>query len=180
MERSGASGDPGVGVLVAFESRKGSTREIVETIAAEIRTAGWDVDVIEIMDSPRPEEYGYVIIGGPLHMGKIKGVRDFVDMHESVLQERLVGAFAVGMTFASPDEEEQAPARKILDDAIAPLAGEHLGYFPGKIDMQKLSLIEKAIIKIVKSPVGDHRDWTGVKNWAQVVVKEIEARSGPS
>jgi len=80
MERSGTSGDPGVRVLVAFESRKGSTREIVETIAAEINTAGWDVDVIEIKDSPRPDEYGYVIIGGPLHMGKIKGVRNFVDM----------------------------------------------------------------------------------------------------
>ena len=176
MERSGTSGDPGVRVLVAFESRKGSTREIVETIAAEISTAGWDVDVIEIKDSPRPDEYGYVIIGGPLHMGKIKGVRNFVDMHETVLRERLVGAFAVGMTFASPNEEEQAPARKILDDAIAPLAGGHLGYFAGKIDMQKLSLIEKGIIKVVKSPVGDYRDWAAVKTWAQVVVKEMEAR----
>ena len=42
MERSGAFCDPGVRVLVAFESRKGSTREIVETIAAEIRTSGWE------------------------------------------------------------------------------------------------------------------------------------------
>lgn len=48
MERSNSSGDPEESVMVAFESRKGSTRENVETISAEIRSEGWDVDVIEI------------------------------------------------------------------------------------------------------------------------------------
>lgn len=109
-------------------------------------------------------------------MGRISGVRNFVDRNEADLKERLVGAFAVGMTFESPDEEEQAPARKIPDDAIAPLAVEPMGYFAGMSDSNKLSLIEKGIIKMVKSPVGDCRDWDAVKSWAQVVVKDLEAR----
>ena len=164
-------------VLIAYETSKGSTREIANAIAEEIRTAGWDAEAVEIKDSPRPEDYGYVIVGGPIYLGRIKGVRGFVGSHEAVLSERLIGAFAVGMSFAVPDKETQASGRKALDEAIAPLAAKHLGYFAGKIDMEKLSFIQKIMIKAVKSPVGDYRDWAAVKSWAQEIVKELKARA---
>jgi menaquinone-dependent protoporphyrinogen oxidase len=160
-------------VLVAFETKKGSTREIAETIAEEIRAAGWDAEAVDIKDSPNPEDYSHVIAGGPIYMGSIKGLRSFVDGHETALKERLVGAFAAGMFFAVDDEEKHASGRKALDEAIAPLAPEHRGYFAGKIDPEKLSLIEKAMIKMVKSPVGDYRDWAAVRSWAQEVIETL-------
>lgn len=177
-----AAGEEGVEkmkgyVLVAYETSKGSTAEVAETIAAEIRAAGWDAEAVDMKDSPRPEDYRYVIVGGPIYLGRIKGVRAFVDGHESALRERLIGAFAVGMSFAVEDEEKQASGRKALDEAIAPLAPAHLGCFAGKIDMEKLSFFEKIAIKMVKSPVGDFRNWAVVKDWAQEVIRAVNRKS---
>lgn len=170
---SGASGDLKGRVLVAYETSKGSTREIAQVIAAEIRTAGWDAEAVDIKDSPDPGGYSHVIVGGPIYLGKIKGVRGFVDRHQVTLEKRLIGAFAVGMSFAVEDEETRASGRKALDEAIAPLAGAHLGYFAGKIDPEKLSFIQKIMIKVVKSPVGDFRDWDAVKSWAQEIIRAV-------
>jgi len=39
--------------------------------------------------------------------------------------------------------------------------------------MEKLSFLEKMVIKIVKSPVGDHRDWDAVKGWAREVLRAV-------
>jgi len=160
-------------VLVAYETSKGSTAEIAETIAAEMRKSGVDAEAADISDAPLPEDYTHVIVGGPIYMGSIKGVKGFVERHKAVLEGRLVGAFAVGMSFAAEDEEKHTAGRKALDEAIAPLEVAHLGYFAGKIDMEKLSFLEKMVIKIVKSPVGDHRDWDAVKGWAREVLRAV-------
>ncbi|HRV72161.1 MAG TPA: flavodoxin domain-containing protein [Thermovirgaceae bacterium] len=165
-------------VLVAYETSKGSTAEIAEVIAAEIRTAGWDAEAVDVKDSPLPADYSFVVVGGPIYLGSIKGVKGFVERHKAVLQERLIGAFAVGMSFAVEDEEKQAAGRKALDEAIAPLEVAHLGYFAGKIDMEKLSFLEKMAVKMVKSPVGDFRDWDAVKGWAQEVLMAVNRESG--
>lgn len=167
-----AAGEEGVEemkgrVLVAYETSKGSTAEVAETIAAEIRAAGWDAEAVDIKDLPQPEDYSHVIVGGPIYLGRIKGVRAFVDGHDDALRERLIGAFVVGMSFAVPDEEKQASGRKALDEAIAPLAPAHLGYFAGKI-----------AVKMVKSPVGDFRDWDAVRNWTREVIKAVTRESG--
>ncbi|MBN1332505.1 MAG: flavodoxin domain-containing protein [Synergistales bacterium] len=161
-------------ILVAYETKKGSTREVAEAIASEIRSCGWDATAMDIKGSPSPEEYDHVILGGPVYMGKIKEVRAYVQRHEEELKERLAGAFAVGMSFAVAEEEQQASGRKALDDAIAPMKATHLGYFAGRIDPAKLSLIEKGMIKMVKSPVGDFRDWDAIKAWAREVITDLK------
>ncbi len=159
-------------VLVAYETSKGSTAEIAEVIAAELREGGCEAEAVDIKDSPLPGDYDHVVVGGPIYMGSIKGVKGFVEKHRADLEERLIGAFAVGMSFAVPDEEKQAEGRKALDEAIAPFAPAHLGCFAGKIDMEKLSFFEKTAVKMVKSPVGDFRDWKAVKEWAREVIKK--------
>ncbi|HPI98755.1 MAG TPA: flavodoxin domain-containing protein, partial [Synergistales bacterium] len=170
---SGSWGNSKGRILVAYETRKGSTREVAETIASEIRSCGWDAVAMDIKTSPSPEEYDHVILGGPIYMGKIKEVKAFAERHEEVLRTRLLGAFAVGMSFAVTDEEQQASGRKALDEAIAPLEPARLGYFAGRIDPAKLSLIEKGMVKMVKSPIGDFRDWDAIQAWAREVIKDL-------
>jgi len=100
------------------------------------------------------------------------------------------------MAFAVDDEEQRAAGRKALDDSIAPLkpallgyfAGRIdpgklsllerkpalLGYFAGRIDPGKLSLLERAAIKMAKSPVGDFRDWDAVRDWTKKVAESMD------
>lgn len=161
-------------VLVAFSTSKGSTGEVAETIASEIRSAGWEAEAVNLNDVHLPEEFNHVILGGPVYYGKIREVKAFVEKYEEALRDRLTGAFAVGMAFAVDDEEQIAAGRKALDDSTAPLRPAHLGYFAGRIDPGKLSLLEKAAIKMVKSPVGDFRDWEEIRAWAREVVKSLD------
>lgn len=39
-------------------------------------------------------------------------------------------------------------------------------FFPGKIDPARLSLIERLMVWMVKSPVGDFWDWEKIRGWA--------------
>ncbi len=166
--------EPGKGrVLVAFATSKGSTAEIAEAIASEIRSAGRQAEAVDLRDSPIPSEYDHVILGGPIYYGKIKEVKAFVDKHGTALENLIAGAFAVGMAFAGDNEEQAAAGRKALDESLAPLKPANLAYFAGKIDPGKLSLIEKAAIKMVKSPVGDFRDWDAVRDWARKVAESL-------
>lgn len=169
--KSGGTIDRKGRILVAYETRKGSTREIAEAITREFCLAGWDSVAMDIETSPSPEKFDHVIVGGPIYFGKIKGIKAYIQRHEEILRERLKGAFAVGMFFAVQDEEKQASGRKALDEALAPLKPALLGYFAGSIDPQKLSLLEKGMIKAVKSPIGDHRNWDAISDWSREVLK---------
>ena len=42
------------------------------------------------------------------------------------------------------------------------------------MDIDKLSFIEKWMIKNVKSPTGDYRDWEAIAAWASAVAAELQ------
>ena len=59
--------------------------------------------------------------------------------------------------------------------AIAPRHADRIGprdiaLFHGALDMEKLGLGEKLIIKAIHSPNGDFRDWDAITDWAASIV----------
>ena len=56
-------------VLVAFASRHGSTREIAEGIAQELRASGHSVAVRPVDAVQGIERYEAAVIGGAVYMG---------------------------------------------------------------------------------------------------------------
>jgi menaquinone-dependent protoporphyrinogen oxidase len=51
--------------LVAYATRNGSTIQVAETIAEELRAAGIDSDVVLIQEIKALSQYQALIIGGP-------------------------------------------------------------------------------------------------------------------
>jgi menaquinone-dependent protoporphyrinogen oxidase len=43
---------------------------------------------------------------------------------------------------------------------------QDIAFFGGVLDMTKLNLAEKLIVKAMKAPVGDFRDWDRIHGWA--------------
>lgn len=39
--------------------------------------------------------------------------------------------------------------------------------FAGKMDFNKLSILDRMIAKMVKSPQGDFRNWEAIRAWAE-------------
>lgn len=161
-------------ILVAYVSQKGSTAEIAQAIARELQAAGKEADAKEASAVASLEGYDAVVIGGAVYMGRVGGVGKFVKRHRSELLQRPVAAFAVGLAPASEDTEGIAWDLKGLRSAIAPLQPVAETVFAGKLDPVKLSWFQRWIVKRVKSPVGDFRDWAAIAAWA----KELTGKMG--
>jgi len=162
-------------ILIAYATRAGSTTGIAEAVAEVIRDCGYDVDLSLIKPDLIPDAYDAVILGGPIYMGSMQELEEYVRAQQAALESRLKAAFAVGMSFVEDDEEKRAAAREALNKAISPLKPMHLGYFAGRTDPTKLSFLQRVALKIVSSPIGDFRDYDAIRAWAQGVAGDLRA-----
>ena len=76
-------------VLVAYGSKRGSTREIAEAIGEELRASGCTA-VVRAADSVLDlDGFGAVVLGGALYMGRWHpDARHFVRRHAAELRDR--------------------------------------------------------------------------------------------
>ena len=155
-------------ILVAYATKKGSTKEIAEAIAKELQAAGHTADAVEITKEASLQGYDAVVIGGPMYMGHIDvRVGKFVKRHSTEFAKVPVAGFVVCLAAATKDPEGMAWAEKALHAALAPLQPVAETVFAGKLVPEKLSWFQRWITKKVKSPVGDFRDWAAIAAWAR-------------
>jgi menaquinone-dependent protoporphyrinogen oxidase len=157
-------------ILVAYASKKGTTKEIAEAIGKKLQAAGHKADVLEMMSVSSLADYNGVVIGGPMYMGRmVAEVGKFVRRQGEVLAKLPVAGFIVGLTPVSKDPAGLAMMEKALQNALEPLKPVATAMFAGRLDPSGLSWFQKFITKNVKSPVGDFRDWTAIAEWAREV-----------
>jgi menaquinone-dependent protoporphyrinogen oxidase len=155
-------------ILVTYATKKGSTAEIAQAIAKEMKALGHNAEAVEIAKVSSPEGYDAVVFGGPMYMGRINGsLGKFVKRHIPALTKVPVAGFVVCLAAASKDTEGMAWAKKALHASLSPLEPVAETIFAGKLDPEKLSWFQRWITKKVKSPVGDFRDWAAIATWAR-------------
>jgi menaquinone-dependent protoporphyrinogen oxidase len=157
-------------ILVAYATKKGTTKEIAEAIGKELQAGGHKADVLGMMSVSSLTGYNGVVIGGPMYMGRMVGdVGKFVRRHGEGLAKLPVAGFIVGLTPVSKDLAALAMMEKALHGALDPLKPVAEAMFAGRLDPAGLSWFQKFITKNVKSPVGDFRDWTAIAEWARAI-----------
>jgi len=53
--------------------------------------------------------------------------------------------------------------------------GHHV--FAGALNVRELSLVERIILKGVKAPTGDFRDWGEIDSWGTTIARHLNALS---
>jgi menaquinone-dependent protoporphyrinogen oxidase len=155
-------------ILVAYASRKGSTAGIAQAVGKELKKAGITVEIAEMKSVSSLAGYTAVVIGGPLYMGSVDGaVGKFVGQNREQLAKLPVAAFVVGLAPKNPDPGAMEQAKAALKKSLEPLNPLEEIVFAGKLDPAKLSFIQRKMTELVKSPVGDFRDWTAITAWAR-------------
>jgi menaquinone-dependent protoporphyrinogen oxidase len=158
----------GVRILVAYATRNGSTAGIAQAIGRELVSAELTVDVSELKTVSTLAGYRAVVIGVPLSMGSVDGaVGKFVGKNREQLLNLPVAAFVVGLAPKNPDPgavEMAIGALKNPSNLSIPVSSV---MFAGKLDPAKLSFIQRKMTELVKSQVGDFRDWDAIAAWAQ-------------
>ncbi len=95
----------------------------------------------------------------------------FAEAHAEALADVPVWLFSSGpLGEEIKDEEEQPRQLPELRELLDPR--EHRVFF-GALDREKLSFSERMIVKAVKAPDGDFRDWDAINGWADEIADEL-------
>lgn len=159
-------------VLVAYASKYGSTHEVAESVATEMRHVGIDVEVLACSGVTSLAGYDCVIVGSPLYIGSmLKDARRFLDRLQAEISSVPSAMFLLGPVRATDDMDE---ARKQIDGVLhkAPwFKPIDVEMFVGAYDPQRLGRLDKLAAIPPASPlhgVGafDDRDWSAIREWA--------------
>ncbi len=149
-------------VLVAYATKRGSTREVAEAVAATLSEHGLSVDVEPAAAVRSLDPYEAVVLGGALYTGRWHGdARRFLDEHEHALAVRTVAVFGMGPQ--TLDEHDVAQSRAQLDKALAKVPDvtpSSVAIFGGVVDPAKLHF------PFSRMPASDARDWDAIEAWA--------------
>jgi menaquinone-dependent protoporphyrinogen oxidase len=162
-------------VLVTYASKHGSTQEVAERIAYSLNQLGVPADVQPMTQVDAIDGYDGVVMGSSVYIGRwMKAASEFVERVRPALAARRVWLFSSGPLGdqAGTDPPEIAKLAASLNFV------EHR-LFSGALRKERLSLVERAVVKAVKAPYGDFRDWTEIDAWAAAIVRELESSVVP-
>jgi len=166
-------GDKNIGkrVLVTYASKYGSTGGVADAIGKELCGKGLAADVALIRNAGDLGLYQGVVVGSAIYKGKwMPEATDFVKENRAILHRMPVAYFLVCITMARPIEENRAVALSYMDPilkALPEIKPLDIGTFAGALDYNKLSWLNKRILKAKGASEGDFRDWNSIRTWAQ-------------
>jgi menaquinone-dependent protoporphyrinogen oxidase len=164
-------------VLVAYATKYGATAGIAEKIGTVLREAGLAVDVLPAERVGDLGPYRAVVLGSAVYIGQWrKEAAAFLKTNEKALAERPVWLFSSGPTGREPMEKALQGWR--FPEGLQPFADRikprDITNFRGAADPKRLSFAEKLVLKGVKAPVGDFRDWEAISAWAQSIAAALK------
>jgi menaquinone-dependent protoporphyrinogen oxidase len=167
----------GHNILVAYSSSFGSTGEVAEAIAGELCSRGATVDVGRIAEVAGLAKYDAVVIGSAIQYDKwMPEAREFVLANQNALAEIPVAYFFCCLTLSQRSPKAEAKAAGYaesllsLSSRVTPVS---VGQFAGVLDYSQMPwyarLPARAIMAAMDVKEGDHRDWVGIRSWADVM-----------
>ncbi|MDP2181854.1 MAG: flavodoxin domain-containing protein [Actinomycetota bacterium] len=162
-------------VLVVYGTKTGCTAGIAEHIGQTLADVGVTVDVVAAGEKPDPSAYDAIVVGSGVRAGNWHGVvKAWVNTNADALKSRPTAFFTAGLTMAATPEKADE-VRAYTDPIIAETGVEpvDLGLFAGMNDLGKFSLPERLIMKAMKAPQGDFRDYDAIAEWTRAVAGKL-------
>lgn len=163
-------------VLVAYASKRGSTAEIAETVAATLRREGLGVCLERCGDVRDLDRYDAVVLGSAVYMKRWQGdAPHFLKKHRKALKQMPFWVFSSGPV-GDPAKDNPAwiePPK--LAEKVKDLGGKGHAVFGGCLPTEPKGMMEKAMVDGVPKEYRDRRNWAAIRTWAQ----EIAAKLAP-
>ena len=164
-------------VLVTYATKYGATAEIAEKIGQVLRGAGLQADVLPADRAGDLSPYKAVVLGSAVYIGQWqKKAATFLRANETALAERPVWLFSSGPTGEGDPVQLMKGWR--FPTSLQPIADRihprDIAVFHGAADPKKMNFIERWMIKNVKAPMGDLRDWSVINAWASGIAGALQ------
>jgi menaquinone-dependent protoporphyrinogen IX oxidase len=164
-------------ILVVVASKHDATAEIADALARSLadcpagRAAGLSAIAVPAQQRPDPSSFDAVLIGSAVYAGRwLDAAREYAALDAYALRARPIWLFSSGPIGAPPfppDEPYDAAALTSLTGARAHRV------FPGRLDKDRLSFGERAMVTAMRAPVGDFRDWDEIAAWAAEIAAVV-------
>ena len=150
-------------VLVAYDTKNGSTAEVAQAIVMRLREHGCSVDIQLARNVRNVKDFEYLVVGAPIYSGRwLSGAHRILKRISRLRQEQCpaVAIFALG-----PRKNEGPESWEVPKNQFNRAMGKHPSVNPvstalfGGADPPK------------KSPRRDIRDWNAIKSWADELAK---------
>lgn len=163
-------------VLVAYASKRGSTAEIAETVAATLRREGLKVCLEPVEQVKDLEPYDAVVLGSAVYMKRWRGdARHFLKKHRKALRQRPFWVFSSGPV-GDPAKDDPAwlePPKVV--EKVEEMGGRGHVVFGGCVPAEPKGMMERAMADGVPKEYRDRRDWAEIRAWATGVASELVA-----
>jgi menaquinone-dependent protoporphyrinogen oxidase len=160
-------------ILVAYASKHGATEGIAVAIARHLQDRGLESVARPVEEVDDVGDVQAVVLGSGVYAGSwLKDAATFAERHADALERIPVWLFSSGpLGEQVVDDEEQPRQLEGLREQLSPRGHE---IFFGALDRSKLSFAERMIVKAVKAPDGDFRDWDAIAAWADAIADELQ------
>ena len=162
-------------VLVVYGTKTGCTAGVAERIAETLSAKGATVDVKPVADKPDPSGYDAIVVGSGVRMSNWHApVKEWVAAHADALKARPTAFFTACLTMGTnPEKADEVRAYTdplIAETGVTPV---DLGLFAGMNVPKKFSLPERLVMKMMKAPEGDFRDWAAIAAWTEAAAPKL-------
>jgi menaquinone-dependent protoporphyrinogen oxidase len=161
-------------VLVAYASKRGSTAEIAETVAATLRREGLGVCLERCEDVRNLDRYDAVVLGSAVYMKRWQGdARHFLKKHRKALKQKPFWVFSSGPVGDPAKDNPDWIEPPKLAEKIEDLGGKGHVVFGGCLPSEPKGMMERAMVEGTPKEYRDRRDWAAIRAWAQRIASQL-------
>jgi menaquinone-dependent protoporphyrinogen oxidase len=162
-------------VLVAYASKRGSTKEIAEAVAKALRGAGLEADCLSTDEVESLEPYNAVVLGSAVYMKRWRGdARHFLRTYGWRLEHLPFWVFSSGPV-GEPEKDDPSwiePSKVVK--RIEQLGTRGHVVFGGRVPTEPHGPMEKAMVDNTPPEYRDRRDWGEIHAWAIGIASELK------
>ncbi|MET0422770.1 MAG: flavodoxin domain-containing protein [Actinoplanes sp.] len=160
-------------ILVSAASRHGATREVAAHIAAALRAAlpgDATIDVLPAADVGDVTSYDAFVVGSAIYMGRwlddARKLAELIATHPP----RPVWLFSSGPV-GDPAQPAEEPAE--ISGLVKTTGARDHRLLAGRLDRNQLGFAEKTVVRALRVPTGDFRNWEAITTWADHIAAEL-------
>jgi menaquinone-dependent protoporphyrinogen oxidase len=167
-------------VLVAYASKRGSTRGVAERIASVLRECGHEVEIEPVEQVVDVSGWRAVVLGSPVYDGSwLPEAAELVRRNLDRLGALPLWLFSVG-SFGDQHRVVGGLMKKEpreMAHFLRALKPRDYRVFAGVIAAESWPLYGKLLLWLFGSRSGDNRDWRSIEAWAATIAEALLAHN---